>query len=58
MNEREKREERYTPTYHKLEIGEEGTEAKMIIPTLTSWSRLHRTERHQAVNGRRKDLQT
>mmetsp|Transcript_6924 Transcript_6924/g.20243 ORF Transcript_6924/g.20243 Transcript_6924/m.20243 type:complete len:96 (-) Transcript_6924:269-556(-) len=43
---------------HKFEMGDEGTDARMIIPTLTSWSSLQTTDRPQATKGSRKDLQT
>ena len=43
---------------HRLEIGDEDTDAMMIIPTLTLWSRFHRIESAHAANGRKNPLQT
>ena len=39
-------------------MGDEGTEDRMIIPTVMSWSSPHTVERAHARKGKKKDLQT
>lgn len=43
--------------YHRFEIGDEGTDAMIISPTLVPLSSPHRMDSDHAVSGNRKPLQ-